>query len=131
MVYGSDRPYFKQNQKTQYYKILAYWHYFLKNINPKNQIILLLFWGQTYHIFLLFCPLTKKLTWFRLIYSKFSKFAYLKRNIYWKFPYIENLRIKSLTCFKHSNQHNCCATVLSKFLLILISLLGKWSIYLQ
>ena len=41
-------------------------------------------------------------------------------------PLIENLRIKSLTCFIH--QFNCCGISLWNFLPLVISLLSEWSI---
>ena len=40
-------------------------YYFSKNADPKNQIFL--FSRPTDHIFLLSCPLIKKLTWFNLM----------------------------------------------------------------
>ena len=48
-----------------------------------------------------------------------------------KLPYIENLRIKSLTCFKQQTNiiHNCCASALCKFLPAVISHFSKWNIY--
>ena len=43
-------------------------------------------------------------------------------SIYWKF------KDKIFKLFEAPNQHNCCDTVLWKFLQVLISVLGKWSI---
>ena len=54
-----------------------------------------------------------------VLYS--SKETYL----YWKG------KNKIFNLFETPNQHNCCATTLRKFLLVLIGILGKWSIWMQ
>ena len=41
---------------------------------------------------------------------------------------IYNIYIYIYIYIQAPNQHNCCATVLWKFLPVLTSLLGKWSI---
>ena len=48
-----------------------------------------------------------------------------KTFIYWKF------KDKIFNLFSVLNQHKCCITVRRKFLQLLISVLGKWSIKMQ
>ena len=48
-----------------------------------------------------------------------------KTFIYWKF------KDKIFNLFSVLNQHKCCITVRWKFLQLLISVLGKWSIKMQ
>ena len=57
-----------KKKKKRNYKILVknFGYFFKKNTNPKNQIILFSFCRPSNLIFLMSCPWTKKLTWFRL-----------------------------------------------------------------
>ena len=118
LIYGPDRPYFKQviqrnfrylaffnllfsafwkkirHKRQQTYTnnqnqitftvIIINWklmvfllcllckYYFLKNNDPKNQIISFSFYRTTDPVFFLSCPYTKKLTWFCLMTIKYQ-----------------------------------------------------------